>query len=63
MNVQPILGYPRTYLVLFERDEGGSITRPGVSGTGVRKLRFAKTLPSPKGDLRQVPNRNNPPRT
>jgi hypothetical protein len=42
---QPILGYPRTYLVLFERDEGGSIAGLRVSGTGVRNLWFGKLRP------------------
>ncbi|MBN1136713.1 MAG: hypothetical protein JXM73_09005 [Anaerolineae bacterium] len=37
---QPILGYPRTYMVLFERDEGGAIVGLCVSGSGVRRLRF-----------------------
>jgi hypothetical protein len=39
---QPILGYPRTYMVLFEREEGGAITGLRVSGNAVRRLRFVK---------------------
>jgi hypothetical protein len=38
----PITGYPTTYLVVFERDERGTITGLRVSGTGVRNLRFIK---------------------
>jgi CubicO group peptidase (beta-lactamase class C family) len=42
---QPILGYPRSYTVLFERDEGGAIAGLRVSGTGVRRLWFARIRP------------------
>jgi CubicO group peptidase (beta-lactamase class C family) len=38
----PIVGYPTTYLVVFERDERGAITGLRVSGTRVRNLRFIK---------------------
>ncbi len=37
---QPLLGYPTTYLVVFERDEGGEVTGLRVTGTRVRNLMF-----------------------
>jgi CubicO group peptidase (beta-lactamase class C family) len=42
----PIMGYPTTYLVLFERDAEGAITGLRVSGSRVRNLRFIRTGPS-----------------
>jgi hypothetical protein len=42
----PIMGYPTTHLVLFERDAAGAITGLRVSGTRVRNLRFVRTGPS-----------------
>jgi hypothetical protein len=38
----PIAGYPTTYLVVFERDEGGAIGGLRVSGTRVRHLKFVR---------------------
>jgi CubicO group peptidase (beta-lactamase class C family) len=38
----PLMGYPTTYLVIFERDEHGAITGLCVSGTRVRNLRFTR---------------------
>jgi CubicO group peptidase (beta-lactamase class C family) len=38
----PLMGYPTTYLVVFERDEGGAIAGLRVSGTRVRNLQFTK---------------------
>jgi CubicO group peptidase (beta-lactamase class C family) len=38
----PLMGYPTTYLALFERDDQGTITGLRVSGTRVRNLRFIK---------------------
>jgi CubicO group peptidase (beta-lactamase class C family) len=38
----PIMGYPTTYLVVFERDERDTITGLRVSGTRVRNLKFIK---------------------
>jgi len=38
----PLMGYPTTYLVVFERDEHGAITGLRVSGTRVRNLRFTR---------------------
>jgi hypothetical protein len=38
----PIMGYPTTYLVVFERDERDTITGFRVSGSRVRNLRFTK---------------------
>jgi CubicO group peptidase (beta-lactamase class C family) len=38
----PLMGYPTTYLVLFERDERGTVTGLRVSGSSVRHLFFAK---------------------
>ncbi len=39
---QPLMGYPTTYLLVFERDEQDSITGLRVSGTCVRNLRFTR---------------------
>jgi CubicO group peptidase (beta-lactamase class C family) len=39
---EPLMGYPTTYLVVFERDERDAITGLRVSGTRVRHLRFIK---------------------
>lgn len=39
----PIMGYPTTYLVIFERDGEGAVTGLRVSGTRVRNLRFVRT--------------------
>ncbi len=39
---EPLMGYPTTYFVVFERDERGSVTGLRVSGTRVRNLRFAR---------------------
>jgi len=39
---EPLMGYPTTYFVVFERDEGGLVTGLRVSGTRVRNLRFAR---------------------
>jgi CubicO group peptidase (beta-lactamase class C family) len=36
----PLMGYPTTYLVVFERDEQGAVTGLRVSGTRVRNLQF-----------------------
>lgn len=38
----PIMGYPTTYLVVFDRDRQGAITGLRVSGTRVRNLRFVR---------------------
>jgi hypothetical protein len=38
----PLMGYPTTYLIVFERDERGTITGLRVSGTRVRHLRFVR---------------------
>jgi hypothetical protein len=38
----PIMGYPATYLVVFDLDERGAVTGLRVSGTRVRNLRFVK---------------------
>jgi hypothetical protein len=38
----PLMGYPTTYLVVFERDEQDLITGLRVSGTRVRHLRFVR---------------------
>ncbi|MCK4786361.1 MAG: serine hydrolase [Desulfobacteraceae bacterium] len=38
----PLMDYPTTYLVVFERDEHDTITGLCVSGTRVRNLRFIK---------------------
>jgi hypothetical protein len=38
----PLMGYPTTYLVVFERNEHGAITGLRVSGTRVRNLWFAR---------------------
>ncbi|MGD8397228.1 MAG: serine hydrolase domain-containing protein [Anaerolineae bacterium] len=38
----PLMGYPTTYLVVFDRDEAGAITGLRVSGTRVRNLQFIK---------------------
>jgi CubicO group peptidase (beta-lactamase class C family) len=37
---EPIMGYPTTYLVVFERGASGTVTGLRVSGTRVRNLRF-----------------------
>lgn len=39
---EPLMGYPTTYLVVFERGEQGAITGLRVSGNGVRNLRFVE---------------------
>jgi hypothetical protein len=39
---EPLMGYPATYLVVFERDERDTITGLRVSGTSVRHLGFVK---------------------
>jgi CubicO group peptidase (beta-lactamase class C family) len=39
---EPLMGYPTTYLIVFERDERGMITGLRVSGTRVRNLRFTR---------------------
>ena len=36
----PLMGYPTTYLIVFERDSQGKITGLRVSGTRVRNLQF-----------------------
>jgi CubicO group peptidase (beta-lactamase class C family) len=41
----PLMGYPTTYLVLFERDDAGAVNGLRVSGTRVRNLQFVKTNP------------------
>jgi hypothetical protein len=38
----PIMGYPTTYLVVFQRGENGAITGLRVSGTRVRNLEFMR---------------------
>lgn len=38
----PLMGYPTTYLMVFERDERGKITGLRVSGTRVRHVGFVK---------------------
>jgi CubicO group peptidase (beta-lactamase class C family) len=38
----PLMGYPTTYLVVFERDAGQAIRGLRVSGTRVRNLQFFK---------------------
>ena len=38
----PLMGYPTTYLVVFERDRHDTITGLRVSGTRVRNLRFTR---------------------
>jgi hypothetical protein len=38
----PLMGYPTTYLLVFERDEHESITGLRVSGTRVRNLSFTR---------------------
>jgi VCBS repeat-containing protein len=38
----PLMGFPTTYLVIFERDQDGMVTGLRVSGTSVRHLRFVK---------------------
>jgi len=40
----PLMGYPTTYFVVFERDERGMITGLRVSGSRVRNLRFARQI-------------------
>jgi len=39
---EPLMGYPTTYLIIFERDELDAITGLRVSGTRVRHLKFVK---------------------
>lgn len=39
---EPLLGYPTTYLIVFERDARDTVTGLRVSGTRVRNLRFVK---------------------
>ena len=39
---EPLMGYPTTYFVLFERDERGEISSLRVSGARVRHVRFSK---------------------
>ncbi len=39
---QPLMDYPTTYLLVFERDEHDGITGLRVSGTRVRNLRFTR---------------------
>ena len=39
---EPLMGYPTTYLIVFERDERDTITGLRVSGSGVRHLGFIK---------------------
>ena len=39
---QPLLGYPTTYLVRFERDSGGEVSGLRVTGTRVRNLSFTR---------------------
>jgi CubicO group peptidase (beta-lactamase class C family) len=43
----PIMGYPATYLVVFERDEHDAIAGLRVSGTRVRNLRFVRVATPP----------------
>jgi CubicO group peptidase (beta-lactamase class C family) len=38
----PLMGYPTTYLVVFERDHKGAVAGLRVSGTRVRNLRFVQ---------------------
>jgi hypothetical protein len=38
----PLMGYPTTYLVRFERDAHGGIAGLRVSGTRVRNLQFVR---------------------
>jgi hypothetical protein len=37
---EPLMGYPTTYFVLFERDERGEVSGLRVSGARVRHVRF-----------------------
>lgn len=46
---EPLMGYPTTYLVLFERDEDGVVTGLRVSGTRVRNLGFSRQASMPQG--------------
>ncbi|HSR29044.1 MAG TPA: hypothetical protein VLY63_00665, partial [Anaerolineae bacterium] len=41
-NWEPLMGYPTTYLVVFERDEAGAVAGLRVSGTRVRNLWFGR---------------------
>ncbi len=41
----PLMDYPTTYLVVFERDDQGAIAGLRVSGTRVRNLWFARQKP------------------
>jgi CubicO group peptidase (beta-lactamase class C family) len=38
----PLMGYPTTYLVVFERDANGKVTGLRVTGTRVRNLSFVR---------------------
>jgi CubicO group peptidase (beta-lactamase class C family) len=38
----PLMGFPTTYLVVFERDQAGVVTGLRVSGTQVRNLQFIR---------------------
>jgi hypothetical protein len=38
----PLMGYPTTYLLVFERDQIGTVTGLRVSGTRVRNLHFIR---------------------
>ena len=38
----PLMGYPTTYLVVFDRDASGEVTGLRVTGTRVRNLRFVR---------------------
>jgi CubicO group peptidase (beta-lactamase class C family) len=38
----PLMGYPTTYLVVFDRDANGEVSGLRVTGTRVRNLRFAR---------------------
>jgi hypothetical protein len=39
---EPLMGYPTTYLLVFERDAHGAITGLRVSGTRVCDLQFVR---------------------
>jgi CubicO group peptidase (beta-lactamase class C family) len=41
-NWGPLMGYPTTYFVMFERDANGQISGLRVSGTRVRNLHFTR---------------------
>jgi hypothetical protein len=38
----PLMGYPTTHFVVFQRDERGAVTGLRVSGTRVRNLAFVR---------------------